>query len=83
MSFVCFRQTQPAIVLHRFHTYSDCSVYVVRIFFCIHVKGLEQGYSISFIWGPDNQTENGKGRPKGVGAVPVLISFWGTYKIWK
>ncbi len=51
-----------------------CGVY----FFCTHVNRLEQGYSISFIWGLDYQTEHLKGA-KGVGAV--LISFWGTYEI--
>ncbi len=51
-----------------------CGVY----FFCTHVNRLEQGYSISFIWGLDYQTEHLKGA-NGVGAV--LISFWGTYKI--
>ncbi len=33
-----------------------------------HVNGLEQVYSIGFIWGPDYQTEYLKGG-KGVGAV--------------
>ncbi len=33
-----------------------------------HVNGLEQDYSIRFIWGPDYQTEYLKGA-KGVGAV--------------
>ncbi len=51
-----------------------CGVY----FFRTHVNRLEQGYSISFIWGLDYQTEHLKGA-KGVGAV--LIFFWGTYEI--
>ncbi len=37
---------------------------------------LDQGYSVSFIWGPDYWTENLKGA-KAVGAVPALISFLG------
>ncbi len=56
---------------------------MVHIFFRTHVNGLEKGYSISFIWGPDYQTKNVKGAKgvgaKGVGAIP--ISFWGTYTI--
>ncbi len=54
-----------------FFTNSVCSEYVVRIFPRTHVNGLDQGYSVGFIWGPDYQTENVKG------AVPVPISFWG------
>ncbi len=40
----------------------------------IHVNGLEQGYSFSFIWGLDYRIENLKGA-KEVGAI--LISFRG------
>ncbi len=55
-------------------TYYQFAVHMWCIFFHTHFNGLEQGYSIIFIWGPDYQTENLKGA-KGVGAIP--ISFWG------
>ncbi len=77
LSFTCFRQTEQSIVLRLFHTYSVCSAYVVHIFFCTHVNGLELGYSISFIWGPDYQTENVKGSK---GRPDLLLG--GTDKIW-
>ncbi len=73
LSFTCFRQTVTPVS----HIYSVCSAYVVHIFFCTHVNGLELGYSISFIWGPDYQTENVKGSK---GRPDLLLG--GTDKIW-
>ncbi len=60
-----FWQTEQAIVLCLFHTYSVCSLMWAYIF-CTHGNGLEQGYSISFIWGLDYRIEN-------------LLSYWTLY----